>query len=51
MLKLYKPIDGELHYWEIWDTENKSYIIHWGKVGEEGTAFENYTGIYAIDAG
>jgi hypothetical protein len=35
MLKLYKPIGGELHYWEAWDTENKSYIIHWGKVGEE----------------
>jgi hypothetical protein len=34
MLKLYKPINGELHYWEAWDTGDESYIIHCGKVGD-----------------
>jgi predicted DNA-binding WGR domain protein len=36
MLKLYKNINNKLHYWETWDTEDNSAIIHWGKVGETG---------------
>ena len=36
MLKLYKRIDNELHYWETWDKSEKIGIIHWGKVGERG---------------
>ena len=31
MLKLYKRIGNELHYWETWDKQ-----VHWGKVGERG---------------
>ena len=35
--KLYKKIDGELHYWESWDNQDgKSATVHWGKVGERG---------------
>ena len=37
MLKLYKNIDGELHYWETWNSDKKTAIIHWGKVGQKGT--------------
>ncbi len=36
MLKLYKRINSELHFWETWDKSEKIGIIHWGKVGEEG---------------
>ena len=36
MIKLYKEINEELHYWETWNEDSKSGIVHWGKVGEEG---------------
>ena len=36
MLKLYKNINGELHYWETWNSDDKTAIIHWGKVGQKG---------------
>jgi hypothetical protein len=36
MLKLYKKIDGVLHYWETWDDDEKTGIIHSGIVGERG---------------
>lgn len=36
MLKLYKNIDGKLYYWETWDNDDKSAVVHWGIVGERG---------------
>jgi hypothetical protein len=36
MIKLYKTINNQLHYWQTWETEEKSAIIHWGPVGEKG---------------
>ena len=36
MLKLYKTINDVLHYWETWDKDNKTGIIHWGIVGNRG---------------
>ena len=49
MIKLYKTLDNELHYWEAWDNENNSATIHWGKVGQKGDSkiiksrlFSNY---------
>jgi hypothetical protein len=36
MLKLYKIIDGKLHYWETWDKDKKTGIVHWGAVGDAG---------------
>jgi predicted DNA-binding WGR domain protein len=36
MLKLYKRVEGELHYWETWNRDKKTALVHWGKVGEEG---------------
>jgi predicted DNA-binding WGR domain protein len=47
MLKLYKHIDGVLHYWETWDTQKKSAIIHWGKVGETGQSKELKSGFFS----
>lgn len=36
MLKLYKNIDEKLHYWETWDADENSGIVHWGVVGDRG---------------
>jgi hypothetical protein len=36
LIKLYKRIDGVLHYWETWDDDDTSSIVHWGKVGDRG---------------
>lgn len=36
MLKLYKLVNNELNYWETWDNDEKSAIIHWGIVGQRG---------------
>jgi len=36
MIKLYNSINNKLYYWETWETEEKSAIIHWGLAGEEG---------------
>lgn len=36
MLKLFKTIEGQLHYWETWDTDEQTVIVHWGVVGETG---------------
>lgn len=36
MLKLYKEIDGQLHYWETWDKGGKTAVVHWGIVGQQG---------------
>lgn len=35
MLKLYRRIDGILHYHEAWD-DGESVTEHWGRVGERG---------------
>lgn len=49
MLKLYKIIDGVWYYWETWDQDENTGIVHWGKVGQNGeteyyqsTAFSNF---------
>ena len=37
MLKLYKQINGKLHYKEAWaEPENGAVVEHWGVVGEKG---------------
>lgn len=36
MLKLYKTIEGKLHYWEIKEKDEKSGIVHWGIAGKKG---------------
>lgn len=35
MLKLYKRIDGQLHYHEAW-AHDRTIVEHWGQVGERG---------------
>ena len=43
MLKLYKEINGQLQYWETWETwgrEEESAIIHYGVVGQRGVDYE-----------
>jgi hypothetical protein len=36
MLKLYKSTDDQLHYWETWDHDEKTGIVHWGVIGDRG---------------
>lgn len=36
LLKLYKNIDGQINYWETWDSEDKTVVIHWGIIGQQG---------------
>jgi predicted DNA-binding WGR domain protein len=42
MLKLYKLIDNQLHYWETWDKDEKTAVVHWGIVGQRGEDKECY---------
>lgn len=46
MLKLYKSIDGVLHYWETWDSAENAALIHWGVVGEKGQNKELKSGLF-----
>ena len=47
MLKLYKTIDGDLHYWETWEKSPKTAIIHWGLVGERGESKEISSSLFS----
>ncbi len=47
MIKLYKTIDNELHYWETWDNENNSATVHWGKVGLKGESKTVKSGLFS----
>jgi len=40
MLKLYKQIDNQLNYWETWNKDDKTAIIHWGVIGQHGQTKE-----------
>ena len=44
MLKLYKQVDNQLHYWETWDKDNKTGIVHKGIVGTKGSSKEVKSG-------
>ena len=44
MLKLYKLFDGERHYWETWEENEQTGIMHWGKVGDIGQSKEVTSG-------
>ena len=45
MIKLYKKIDNELHYWEAWDKDTKTGVVHWGEVGTQGRDKEVKSGL------
>ena len=47
MLKLYKQIDDQLHYWETWDSDSNGAIIHWGIVGETGEQKDVRSGLFS----
>lgn len=47
MLKLYKQNDDALHYWETWDKDEKTGIIHWGIVGQRGEHKEISSGLFS----
>ena len=47
MLKLYKLIGNQLHYWETWDQDTKTAIIHRGMVGQRGQYKEIKAGLFS----
>jgi hypothetical protein len=47
MQKLYKEIDGVLNYWEIWESEPKTIMTHFGVVGERGKSQITKAGIFS----
>lgn len=47
MLKLYKKIDNQLHYWETWQKDKKTTIVHWGIVGQRGQDKELKSGLFS----
>ena len=47
MLKLYKLIDNQLLYWETWDKDEKTAIVHWGIVGQRGENKEVKSGLFS----
>ena len=47
MLKFYKLIDNQLHYWETWDKDETTAIIHWGIVGQRGQDKEVKSGLFS----
>jgi predicted DNA-binding WGR domain protein len=47
MLKLYKLIDNQLNYWETWDKDDKTAIVHWGIVGQRGQDKEVKGGLFS----
>lgn len=36
MLKLYKRVGNEILYWETWQKDEKTGVVHWGVVGQRG---------------
>ncbi|MCH4554123.1 hypothetical protein [Aestuariibaculum lutulentum] len=46
MIKLYKNIDNKLHYWETWDKDTKTGIVHWGEIGNKGLNKEIKSGLF-----
>ncbi|SDP93065.1 hypothetical protein SAMN05428975_3777 [Mucilaginibacter sp. OK268] len=47
MLKLYKQINDGIHYWETWDKDKKTGIVHWGVVGQRGQDKEVKSGLFS----
>ena len=47
MLKLYNLIDNQLQYWETWDKDEKTAIVHWGIVGQHGQNKEVKDGLFS----
>lgn len=47
MLKLYRLKDNQLWYWETWDKDEKTAIVHWGIVGEQGQNKEVKGGLFS----
>jgi hypothetical protein len=47
MLKLYKKIGTDLHYWETWEKDKRTGVVHWGVVGDIGQDKEIKSGFFS----
>jgi len=45
MLKLYRKDAEVINYWETWDKDDKTGLIHWGTVGEVGQSEEVHSNL------
>src|SRR5690606_24821938 len=43
----YQVFDNQLNYWETWDKDEKTAIIHWGIVGQRGQDKEVKSGLFS----
>ena len=47
MLKLYKRLDNKILYWETWDKDEKTGMVHWGIVGQRGEDKEVKSSVFS----
>ena len=47
MIKLYKQVDSEILYWETWDKDEKTGVVHWGIIGQNGQDKEIKSGFFS----
>lgn len=46
MLKLYKRDNDRTYYWETWDKNENTGVVHWGTVGQRGQDKEIKSGLF-----
>ena len=47
MLKLYRFTDGIIDYWETWEQDENTAIVHWGIVGDKGQSDEVRSSLFS----
>jgi predicted DNA-binding WGR domain protein len=47
MLKLYQHTNNELYYWETWEQDEKTAMVHWGIVGQRGAQKQVRSGLFS----
>lgn len=51
MLKLYRTSEGFMEYWETWERDSGSQLVHWGKLGTRGETKTVVSGIFQSAVG
>ena len=46
-MKLYKRVDGEIHFWETWDIDDKTGAVHKGIIGHRGDYRKIKSGLFS----
>nr|WP_299384454.1 hypothetical protein [Allomuricauda sp.] len=40
-------MNGKLHYWEVWEENDQTGVIHWGEVGTKGSVERVKSGLFS----